>query len=429
MVSNESATTHGIEDQSAPRTLSGRLRILGPGLVLAATSVGVGDLVSAMVAGGEYGNTFLWAIVLAAFLKYFLTEALGRWHLASGMTIIQGWNLFGKWATGFVTLYLILWAFIYGAAGPSVVGLAANAMVPALSPEVWAVFHSLLALAIVWIGRYHLFETIMKTLIGAKLLVVVFIAALLRPDPGDLAAGLVPRIPDGSVLYAVGIVGGLGGTLALASYGYWVRDKGWRSPAWIPVMRLDSGVGYVVTAIFGLSVLVIGTEFFHGTERNIGDEEGLPRLAADLGNRFGEVVEWVFLAGFWAIAFASVMGVWNGMSYLFADFLRTYRGIPDEEAERYTSERSPAYRAFLLMLTFPPIPLILLGTPVGLVIFWTTLGAIFLPFLSVTLLVLLNSSRVSEEYRSRRFSISNIVLAASVVIFLILAGQAIIGLF
>ncbi len=77
-----------------------------------------------------------------------------------------------------------------------------------------------MALAVVWLGRYHLSESIMKTLIAAKLLTVVVVAQLLTPDLGSLGAGLVPRLPEGSLLYAVGIVGGLGGTLALCSYGY-----------------------------------------------------------------------------------------------------------------------------------------------------------------------------------------------------------------
>ena len=252
------------------------------------------------------------------------------------------------------------------------------------------------------------------------------VAVLLTPDLGSFAAGFVPRLPSGSLLYAVGIVGGLGGTLALCSYGYWVRDKGWRSPGWIPVMRLDSGLGYVVTGVFGISVLVIGAEFFYGTGQTLGEEEGLPRLGEQLGERFLEPVQWIFLLGFWAIAIASVIGTWNGMAYLFSDLLRTFRGIPEEDAERHTSERSPAFRAFLLLITIAPIPLILLGRPVELVILWATLGAIFLPFLSLTLLVLLNSSRVGPEFRGRWGTVSNIVLAASVAVFVVLAGQAII---
>ena len=412
----------------APRALGERLRIVGPGLVLAATTVGIGDFISNAVAGERYGTTFVWAILLAVVLKYFLTEGLGRWHLASGQTIIHGWNSLGRGITAFVAVYLVIWAFFFGAAGPLVVGLAANAMFPILSVPAWAVIHSLVAFLFVWVGRYRLFENVMKVLILCKVLVVVVIAVLLRPDLGQIASGLVPRIPDSSLLYVVGIVGGLGGTLALASYGYWVRDKGWRSPSWVPIMRLDAGLGYVVTAIFGVAVMIIGAELLFGTGKSIGDEAGLVNLAGPLGERFGTAVRWVFLAGLWAISFASVIGVWNGMSYLFADIVRTFRGIPEEEAGPYISEKSPAYRSFLILLTFPTIPLIVVGQPVALVLLWTAMGAVFLPFLSITLLWLLNSPRVERGYRNRPVSVSNIVLGISVVIFLVLGVQTIVGL-
>lgn len=396
---------------------------------MAATAVGIGDLISSLVAGERFGMAFLWAIVVAVVLKYFLTEAIGRWHLASGQTIIQGWDSFGRWITGLVLIYVILWAFAYGAAGPSVVGLAANAILPVLPQKAWAIIFSLFAFALAWLGRYRLFERIMKIFIAAKVASVVVIAILLRPDLGDIGAGLVPSIPSGSLLYAISIVGGLGGTLALAAYGYWIRDKGWRGSGWVPLMRIDVGLGYIITLFFGAAVLIIGAEFLFHTGRTIEGEQGMVALARPLGTEFGVVVRWIFLLGVWAISFASVLGTWNGMSYLFADIVRTFRGIPDEESERHTSTRSPAYRVFLALMTFPPIALILIGQPVALVLLWTTMGALFLPFLSLTLLVLLNSKRVVQEYRSRKLSLSNLVLAASLIIFLVLAGQTIVGLF
>ena len=424
MRTDESVGTGSGSAEGAPRGMWGRLGLVGPGLVLAATTVGIGDFISSAVAGERFGTTFIWAILLAAFLKFFLTEGLGRWHLASGQTIIYGWDQISRLATLAVAVYLVIWAFAFGAAGPSVVGLAANAMLPVLPVPAWAVIHSVLAFLLVLIGRYGLFEKFMKVLILAKVATVVLVAALLRPDLGGLAAGLVPRIPDGSLFYAVGIVGGLGGTLALASYGYWVRDKGWRSPAWIPLMRFDAGLGYVVTAVFGISVIVIGAEFLFNSGRSIEGEEGLVALADPLGERFGGVLRWVFLAGVWAISFASVVGVWNGMSYLFADIVRTLRRIPEEEAGPHISEKSPAFRAFLVMLTVPTIPLIVFGQPVTLVLLWATMGALFLPFLSVTLLYLLNSRRVAPEYRSR--PLSNAVLGISLVVFVVLGVQAVL---
>jgi Mn2+/Fe2+ NRAMP family transporter len=50
--------------------------MLGPGLLVAATGVGAGDLATASFAGSLLGNGILWAAVLGAFLKYVVNEAV-----------------------------------------------------------------------------------------------------------------------------------------------------------------------------------------------------------------------------------------------------------------------------------------------------------------------------------------------------------------
>ena len=61
--------------------------ILGPGLLLAATGVGGGDLATATFVGGMLGTTVLWAVALGAFMKFVVTEGLARWQLATGETL------------------------------------------------------------------------------------------------------------------------------------------------------------------------------------------------------------------------------------------------------------------------------------------------------------------------------------------------------
>ena len=67
------------------------------------------------------------------------------------------------------------------------------------------------------------------------------------------------------------------------------------------------------------------------------------------------------------------------------------------------------------------------GQPVYLVIIYAALGALFLPFLSITLLWLLNSGRVDREFRNKIFS--NAGMAVSLLLFAVLAVQQIISLF
>jgi len=59
------------------------------------------------------------------------------------------------------------------------------------------------------------------------------------------------------------------------------------------------------------------------------------------------------------------------------------------------------------------------------VIVYASLGALFLPFLAVTLLMLLNSQRVASAYRNRL--VSNIVLAVSVIPFIVVSVQEVLG--
>jgi hypothetical protein len=92
-----------------------------------------------------------------------------------------------------------------------------------------------------------------------------------------------------------------------------------------------------------------------------------------------------------------MLGAWNGGAHLFADCVRTIREVPDEEASEYLSEKSIFFRGFLAWMTFPPMVLLAFGEPVLLVIIYASLGALFLPFLAITLLILLNSQRVAPR--------------------------------
>jgi Mn2+/Fe2+ NRAMP family transporter len=419
-------TDEGASRTQAPSTLGRRLRYAGPGIVIAVTGVGAGDMVSSLVAGTDFGMVLLWAVILGAILKYFLTEGIGRWYMASGQTILQGWRSLGRWAIWYFVIYLFIVTFVFGAAVTSTAALAVDAALPGVLPLwAWAALHSVAAFIIVGIGRYGLFEMIMKTFAALKFGIVILLAILLAPALGEVVLGFVPRIPEGALINVLAIIGGVGGTYSLAAYTYWVRERGWRHSDWIPTMRTDLGFGYALTALFMVSMLIIGAELLFGTGTSISDEEGLLALVDPMQDRFGLLARWAFLIGFWAVATGAMLGAWNGGAYLFADCVRTIREAPDEEASDYLSEKSIFFRGFLAWMSFPPMILLAFGEPVLLVIVYASLGALFLPFLAITLLILLNSQRVTPEYRNRL--VSNVVLAVSVIPFIVVGVQEVLG--
>ncbi len=380
-------------------------------------------MVSSLTAGTQFGTVLIWAIILGALLKFALTEGLGRWYMASKTTVLEGWHSMGWWASGYFIVYLALVTFFFGAAGPSAAALAVTAMFPGIMPLwAWAILHAVVfGFVICIIGRYGLFERVMEIFVGMMFVTVVGLALLLGPNLGELALGtLVPRIPEGSLPYALAVIGGVGGTFTLVSYTYWVRERGWRRPSWIPMMRTDLGVGYIATGLFMVSMLVIGAELLFVSGQSISEEEGLVALSDPIAQRFGAAASWLFLIGFWAAATSSITGAWNGGAYLFGDLMRTIRRVPEEQGEEYLSEKGIWFRAFLVWITFPPMLLLTFDEPVLIVIIYASLGALFMPFLAITLMWLLNR-RVGREYRSGL--LSNLILGASVVIFAVLAVQ------
>ena len=120
--------------EEAPSSWGNRLKLIGPGLVVAATGVGAGDMVSSLTAGTEFGTILIWAVILGAVLKFALTEGLGRWYMATRTTILEGWHSMGWWASIYFMVYLALVTFFFGAAAPSASALAMDAMFPGLMP-------------------------------------------------------------------------------------------------------------------------------------------------------------------------------------------------------------------------------------------------------------------------------------------------------
>ena len=390
----------------------GFLRDIGPGLVIAATGLGAGDMIAASVAGARYGTALLWAAVLGAIMKYAMNEGLARWQLATGDTLLEGWvHRLPKIFSVYFFIYLLSWTFIVGGALIAATGLAAHAMIPSISVGVWGVIHSLLAVVLVLTGRYTLLEILMKVFMALMMVVVLTCAVLVLPDmDGVINSLLNPGIPKGSLLFVLGIIGGVGGSVTLRCYGYWIRECNWTRRQDLGRTRKDLAVAYALTALFGIAIMIVSAGV--SPEQITGPEMALA-VARRLEDVVGPFGMWCFLAGFWAAVFSSMLGVWQGIPYLFADFVNQYN---QEEKERVAVDTgSLAYRGYWLYVAIPPMLLLLADKPVWLIIFYAVAGAFFMPMLGATLLYMNNRADWLGDLRNGK--IANLVLLVSVLVF------------
>lgn len=412
-------------DPPAPPPAGQRWKAIGPGIVVAATGVGAGDLVATLIAGSRFGYALLWAAIIGCIVKIALSEGSARYHLATGSTILAGWRTLGAWTSWYFGIYVVIWGFIYGATAMSATALPLTALFPVLPLWGWAVIAGLAGFVFVWFNRYAVFEWAMKLLVAVMFVIMVGLAILVAPSLPELASGLAFALPEGSLFYTLGLIGGVGGTVTTAAYGYWVQAKGWHGVPWLGMMRLDNAVAYTMTGVFVVAMLIVGAELLYATGIALqSGDRGLLDLSGVLADRFGTTVAKLFLIGFAATAFSSVLGVWHGMSLFFADWYRQWRGI--ELAPGVAVERSGPFRAYLLWLTFPPMLLLFAQQPFLLAVIYGAFGALFMPFLAITLLLLLNSHALPRE--ARNGWLANATLGGSALLFAALAGQQVWGM-
>ncbi|MTH66427.1 Nramp family divalent metal transporter [Paracoccus shanxieyensis] len=392
--------------------------LVGPGLVVAATGVGAADLIATTVAGSKYGYALLWSVIAGCIMKVILVEGAGRYSLATGNTIFEGWSSLGRWTHWYFGPYIVIWGFVYGAAAMAGTGLALYSLFPFLSVAAWGILSGLAGAALVWSGRYDLFEKVLTGMVILMFITMVIAAALTLPNIPEIMTGLVPHIPEGALINVLSVAGGVGGTITLAAYGYWLREKGWTTPRFMRVMRLDNGIAYAVTGIFVVATLIVGAELLYSAGIAIGSgDQGMVDLAGVLGDRYGTWMSKLFLVGFWAASMSSLVGVWNGVSLMFADFLGHVQGKPHDDPDRMSGGRY--YKFYIFWLTFPPMIMLFLGRPVYLILAYGVLGSLFMPFMAVTLLWILNTDRVPAEWRNKLFT--NIMLVLCALAFIALA--------
>jgi Mn2+/Fe2+ NRAMP family transporter len=397
-----------------------RPRDLAPGLLVAATGIGAGDLITASLAGSELGVVILWAAVAGAVLKLVLNEGLARWQLATGETLLAGWvtrlPAVVRWA---FLIYLLLWSFVVGGALVNACGIAASAFLPLGDADnsrmIWGAVHSIVGLVLVRAGSFRAFESVMAVCIAAMFVCVCATAVLLSPDWSAVGMGLVnPTVPEGGLGWVLGVLGGVGGTVTLLSYGYWIREHGRHGPESLGRCRLDLAVAYGMTAFFGIAMILIGSRLqLEGRGAGV-----VLALADQLETVLGPAGRLVFLLGFWGAVFSSLLGVWQGVPYLFADFTRLMkhgRLSPNAKGEATDPRQTRAYRGFQIALAL--LPLSLLALPFrGVQLAYAVLGALFMPFLAATLLFMNNRTAWIGE-RLRNGLLVNMVLLMTLLFF------------
>ncbi|MHC4296805.1 MAG: Nramp family divalent metal transporter [Planctomycetota bacterium] len=313
--------------KSAPSSLAAKLRFIGPGMVLAALAIGSGELVLTPRSGAQYGFALLWVPILTIIYKAAFSEALARLTIASGNDVFAAFDRLGgprHWAQYFIIIVFSLDMIGYGG-----IALAGGSALAGLFPGFDIRLGALLASASVPIllctGSYPFFEKIVIAMCAVLLAGVIYTLFQIPLPGGQIARGLVPKVPAGSVSTIMGLMGWVGAGTTTLLYSTWINEKIGKARdekdyrRWLSTMRIDCVVSYTLMLGISFAFLAMGVATLHA--EGIVPEKR--QIMSTLSKMLGSIPrgrETFLVVGFFAM-FSTVVSCMDGKSRAIASML------------------------------------------------------------------------------------------------------------
>lgn len=288
----------------------GRIKTLGPGLLVTAAFIGPGTVTTATTAGASFGFSLLWAVLFSTLATIVLQEMSARLGIVTRMGLGEALRESFRGSARLMVLGLVAAAIVFGnsafQAGNIVgaaIGLEAATGIP---PRTWAILIAATVAVLLVTGTYRRLEAI---LIGTVVLMSIgFIASAVnvKPDLAEAAAGLRPTIPHGSGLTILALIGTTVVPYNLFLHASSVRQK-WSAELptreALSAARLDAILSIALGGLLTACILATAASFFErGTIiESAGD------MATQLKPVIGAAGEYLFLAGLTAAGLSSAI--------------------------------------------------------------------------------------------------------------------------
>lgn len=383
--------------------LRGFLQSLGPGLILAGTSIGVSHVVQSTRAGAVFGFELVGVILFANLIKYPFFEFGPRYATATGETLIEGYRRVGRWTLPTFLILTFLTMFTIQA-GVTIVtaGLAANLFgsLAEFSVAEWSLILLVIIAVLLIVGHFPWLDKLMKAMIvvlGMTSL-AAFVAALGHgavPAAGFQAPGLL-EAP--SIAFIVALAGWMPSAIEISVWhSLWSieREKQTGHRPRLEESLFDFNFGYLFTVLYALVFLALGAFILYGSGKSL--PEGSVAFTASFINLYTLALgDWSWLL----IATATFTTMFSTTFAVTDAFPRVWRRSIECYYPR--SQRLHALLYWLIMASTCSIALVIIflfqGRLKELIDFATTLS-----FLSAPLYAYINYRVIVSPHVPRNF--------------------------
>jgi Mn2+/Fe2+ NRAMP family transporter len=253
------------------------LSLLGPGIVWAATSIGVSHIVQATRAGADYGFALLAFIVLAHVIKYPFFLFGPKYAGLTGKSLLDGYKSVGNWAFYlFLLLTFITMFFIQSGVTIVTAALAMNLFGDFLSLSQWAALILLLVGLVLVIGHYKVLNSLLKWMMLVLVVcsLVAWCAAVSRLGfTPSVTAPVIELSSVASIAFIVALIGWMPTAIEVSVWhSLWVLSKK-HTPGILHARRAvtDFNIGYGTSFVLAIVFLWLGALLMFGQGQGFSD--------------------------------------------------------------------------------------------------------------------------------------------------------------
>ncbi len=391
-----------------PRTFGEYVRAMGPGIVVVLTWLGAGDIVDGAAMGGNYGYALMWAFALSLVVRWLFVSTIAKYQLCNqhGESVMEGLRRLSAFFPPFIFFSSIVLSHIIGAYLYQGLGESCAALAGAGPPWAWALGWAVAFFLLVARPAFRLMERIFLVFLALLSVSLLGAAAWVGPDWTKMLVGAVtfqvpPQRADfDPLLLATSLLGAVAGSLANLMYPYFIRDKGWTTPAHRRVQIYDLAFGVSVMIVLDLAIWVVGAEVLHPRGLEVKTTGDLANLLTHVVGPWGSSL--IYLGIFAAVA-STIVGNAFAYGYMTTDAYLLWRPPPGgRHPDAYRTH--PGYRWMVCWVLFSPLAWVLSGRTefVALTITVNALQVLLLPVLAIGIWLLTSTRRcIGDQYRNR----------------------------
>ena len=204
---------------------------LGPGILLAATSVGASHLVLSPQAGALFGYQLLWLVVASHLFKYPAFEFGPRYAAACGKNLLHGYARVPG-PKGWALILFLAGTVLQGvgvlAGVVGITGCVLYSWTGLLDTKLFALIILALVVILLFSGGFNWLDHLNKIMIAILVLatIVAFIPVIPQINPSQLIHLLVPALPAESIVLVAAILGWMPTGMDVSIWhSFWTLEK------------------------------------------------------------------------------------------------------------------------------------------------------------------------------------------------------------